>query len=271
MTRGFGRFLRQNTIAMLALFIALSGTTFAASMALPKNSVGTKQLKNNAVTSPKIKNDQVTGADVRESSLGKVPSAANADHATAADNATNATNAANATVAGTAANAAALNGEGPSVYLDRGAQGIGAGGTGVPGGTIVEVTALSITVPSGVNFVKIDAQTTLAGSAATSNWTMWFEQDADCTTLSGPGFDNRPFGRLQDTNDQQTLGQTLIVGASAGAHTFHLCVFADSDSSAFSEVLDAQTIPRGSTGGSTLGPRAIQHRPSGRLGHISTP
>ena len=30
MTRGFGRFLRWNTIALLALFLALGGTTYAA-------------------------------------------------------------------------------------------------------------------------------------------------------------------------------------------------------------------------------------------------
>ena len=116
MTRGFGRFLRQNTIALLALFIALGGTTFAAANALPRNSVGTRQLKNNAVTSPKIKNNQVTGADVRESSLGTVPSATNASHATSADSATNATNATNAgnanTLNGLAANALNRVGEG---------------------------------------------------------------------------------------------------------------------------------------------------------------
>jgi hypothetical protein len=54
MTRKFGRFLRNNAIALLALFVALSGTTFAASLALPKNSVGTPQLKNGAVTKRKI-------------------------------------------------------------------------------------------------------------------------------------------------------------------------------------------------------------------------
>ena len=117
MTRGFGRFLRQNAIALLALFIALGGTTFAAStIVLPKNSVGTKQLKKNAVTSVKIKNNQVTGADVKESSLGKVPSAANADHATSADSATNATNATNAA---TAANANLLQGNAASVFAPR--------------------------------------------------------------------------------------------------------------------------------------------------------
>lgn len=54
MTKGFGRFLRRNTIALLALFLALSGTTYAASTLLPRNSVGTAQLKNGAVTKKKI-------------------------------------------------------------------------------------------------------------------------------------------------------------------------------------------------------------------------
>ena len=53
MTRRFTRFLRRNTIALLALFIALGGTTYAAT-ALPKNSVGPKQLRKNAVTNKKI-------------------------------------------------------------------------------------------------------------------------------------------------------------------------------------------------------------------------
>lgn len=82
MTRSLGRFLRQNAIALLALFIALGGTTFAAANALPRNSVGVKQLKKNAVTSVKIKNGNVTGADVNEATLGIVP---NAGHATTAD------------------------------------------------------------------------------------------------------------------------------------------------------------------------------------------
>jgi len=40
-------------IALLALFVALGGTTYAAT-SLPRNSVGTKQLKNGAVTKAKI-------------------------------------------------------------------------------------------------------------------------------------------------------------------------------------------------------------------------
>lgn len=47
-------------ISRIALFVALGGTTHAAT-SLPKNSVGTNQLKKNAVTSPKIKTGAVNG------------------------------------------------------------------------------------------------------------------------------------------------------------------------------------------------------------------
>jgi Collagen triple helix repeat (20 copies) len=50
MTKGFGRFLRQNTIALLALFLALGGTTYAASTALVgKNSVASPQVVNGSL------------------------------------------------------------------------------------------------------------------------------------------------------------------------------------------------------------------------------
>jgi hypothetical protein len=78
-------------VACIALSVALGGTSVAAIQALPRNSVGAKQLKRNAVTGPKIKANAVTGAkvagnsltgaDINESSLGKVPAAATADTA----------------------------------------------------------------------------------------------------------------------------------------------------------------------------------------------
>lgn len=80
-----------NVTATIALFIALGGGAYAATH-LPPNSVGTKQLQNgavsnsklenNAVTSSKVKNRSLTGADINASTLGKVPSAAHADHVT---------------------------------------------------------------------------------------------------------------------------------------------------------------------------------------------
>jgi len=50
MGRGLGRFLRQNTIALLALFLALGGTTYAASTGLiGKNTVGSPQVVNGSL------------------------------------------------------------------------------------------------------------------------------------------------------------------------------------------------------------------------------
>ncbi len=47
-------------VALVALFVALGGTSYAA-LTLRRNSVGSKQLKKNAVTTSKIKNGAVTG------------------------------------------------------------------------------------------------------------------------------------------------------------------------------------------------------------------
>jgi hypothetical protein len=80
-----------NVTATLALFIALSGGAYAAT-ALPAKSVGSKQLKHGAVVTANIKTNAVngskvlanslTGADIKESSLAKIPSATVADTAT---------------------------------------------------------------------------------------------------------------------------------------------------------------------------------------------
>jgi len=111
--------MRGHFVAYLALFFALGGTSIAASTALGPNTVGTKQLKKNAVIGSKVKNNSLTGADILESSLAKVPSAAKADSATSATSATtatNATNATNATSATNATNASNLGGHAASFY-----------------------------------------------------------------------------------------------------------------------------------------------------------
>lgn len=55
-------------VALTALLVALGGTSYAA-IVLPKNTVGTKQLKKNAVTAAKLKKNAVTGAKVQSHSL----------------------------------------------------------------------------------------------------------------------------------------------------------------------------------------------------------
>ena len=52
MVHGLTTHLRRHAVAYLALFIALSGTAYAAG--LPRNSVGTAQLKDRSVTALKL-------------------------------------------------------------------------------------------------------------------------------------------------------------------------------------------------------------------------
>lgn len=110
MNRLRGKLTYANVVATLALFLVLAGGTAIAANGLAKNSVGTKQLKNNAVTTAKIKNGAVTGAKIQASSLGTVPSATNASHATSADTATKASTASSADSATTAGNSNLLGG-----------------------------------------------------------------------------------------------------------------------------------------------------------------
>jgi hypothetical protein len=60
-------YVRRHHLGMLALFVALSGTAYAAT--LPRNSVGTAQLKRNAVTSAKVKPRTLLGSDFRQGQL----------------------------------------------------------------------------------------------------------------------------------------------------------------------------------------------------------
>lgn len=80
------RLTYANVMSSIAVFLVLGGAT-----ALAASKIGTSQIKSNAittgkikkeaVTTAKIKKDAVTGAKVKESSLGQVPSAANAANA----------------------------------------------------------------------------------------------------------------------------------------------------------------------------------------------
>ena len=58
----------SNGVALLALFIALGGVTYAAAK-LPAHSVGAKQLKKNAVRSSKVKNHTLLRRDFKSGTL----------------------------------------------------------------------------------------------------------------------------------------------------------------------------------------------------------
>jgi hypothetical protein len=59
-------YLKRHHIAIVALFVALGGTSYAATQ-LPSNSVGTKQIRAGAVTSTKIASGAITPAKLSPS------------------------------------------------------------------------------------------------------------------------------------------------------------------------------------------------------------
>lgn len=98
-------------VALISLFVALSGVSWAA---LKKDSVGPKQIKANAVGTSELANDGATGTDVKESTFGEVPRAANA---TSADTLDGADSSAFLGRSETAANAETLDGVNGSDYV----------------------------------------------------------------------------------------------------------------------------------------------------------
>jgi hypothetical protein len=123
------RFTYANVVATLALFLVLTGGAAYAANHLAQNSVGSRQLKKNSVTDAKIKDGTITGAKINLGTLGKVPSAGSADHATTAASADHATTATSANSAATAAvaadateagNAGRLGGLASSSYAQKG-------------------------------------------------------------------------------------------------------------------------------------------------------
>src|ERR1700748_39775 len=71
---------RALIVAIIALVISMGGTGYAA-FTLPRDSVGTKQLRNGAVTGAKVKRHSLTGAQINLKKLGTVPTARNAGRA----------------------------------------------------------------------------------------------------------------------------------------------------------------------------------------------
>lgn len=117
-------------LSLIALFVALGGTGYAAT-ALKKNSVGAQQIRANAVGASEIragavgasevKNNSLGGDDINESRLGIVPSAVSAQNAGSAQSADSAGKAGLADRATSAADADRLGGKVPGDYLSASA------------------------------------------------------------------------------------------------------------------------------------------------------
>jgi hypothetical protein len=81
------RLTYANVMATIAVFIALGGSSYAALK------INGSDIKNRTIGAKKVKKDTLTGTEIKESTLGKVPSANAADNAKRANNAKTANNA----------------------------------------------------------------------------------------------------------------------------------------------------------------------------------
>jgi hypothetical protein len=199
-------------VATVALFVALGGVGYAAatigSAAIVDNSIKSKDVRNEGLRGKDVRADTLKGADVDESSLGQVPSAANAD---------NAANAANAQSAVNAGNADTVGGIGPDALT------IGRSALGgcEPGTTFADCASVTLPMPR-------------AGRVLLTAGGQWHSDNPAGTSVRGLcriNVDGSPFsspteeGSLSqqtDGNQEQALsGITLVTGVlPAGDHTF---------------------------------------------------
>ena len=61
-------YVRRNALGCLALFVALGGTTYAATQ-LPKDSVGSRTVKNQSLKGVDVRAESLTGSDIDEKTL----------------------------------------------------------------------------------------------------------------------------------------------------------------------------------------------------------
>jgi hypothetical protein len=190
MSRLRDRLTYANVTATLALFLVLAGgSAIAAKQVLPKNTVGTAQLKNGAVTGAKIKDGSVSGAKIQVASLGTVPNsshASSADQATSAgtaeragtaDRATSAEHATSADTATSATNAAALGGVPASRYLTN---------ESVLGSGEIEVGGWGASAPNGsIGTAVIDFNPKLGREIPTGNLS-YLPYESTSTNCPGP-------------------------------------------------------------------------------------
>jgi hypothetical protein len=116
------RITSAHVISLIALFVALGGTVYAAA------GINGKTIKRGSIPGNRLARNGVTGAQINEGTIGQVPAAASADtaqravdanRADKAKEATTATTAKTATTATSAEDAKALGGKPASLYQAR--------------------------------------------------------------------------------------------------------------------------------------------------------
>jgi hypothetical protein len=199
-------------VAIAALVISASGTAVAASALVNGDSI----IKKHSLSGNRLRNHTITGTQVNLNQLGKVPSAANADHATTANSASvagsattagSANTANSATNATTAGNANNLGGQPPSSYLTTasriGTNGVVKEAAAVsPGNNVTLFTVgpftvtMNCTKSAGTTFNKINVSSSEANSVAFGT----VLGTANTPTDVGPDVSGTTFFNINDNN-----------------------------------------------------------------------
>lgn len=192
-------------VASLALLFALGGSGFAAYQAtVPKNSVGTAQLKNDAVTTKKVKNGTLVAADFK---AGQIPAGA----------------------AGPAGPAGAPGAAGPAGPAGTGATlgfkvVTGAGATTTNSAAFVDVpgASASIDVPAGSTatvLARFTAESYCAGGGAGSYCSIRIVVDGnEAAPVVGNDFAFDAVGASDDFWESNSVERS-VAGLGAGSHT----------------------------------------------------
>lgn len=184
-------------ISLIALFVALGGTVYAATQ------IDGKSIKKGSIPGNRIKKDTVTGTQVKESTLGTVPSATSAGKATTADKAIladSAGKAGTATTATTADNALALGGLPPAAFEPKSRWALvdATGATGTAS-IVAQSGGISLTTDIGVftylNFGSSQANTHISVS----------------------------YGKLSGASTEEFV-QTGVCGVAAGGPAGVICI-----------------------------------------------
>jgi hypothetical protein len=193
-------------VASIALLAALGGTSVAAVVNVPDNSVGTSKIKNNAVTAPKIASNAVTSAKI-------------------AGNAVNSAKIANGTIQPTDLSASAKT-SGPTGPAGP------PGPTGPSGPAGASATALWAVVDSNGTLVR-NRNATSAQKIGTGQYQVIFNQDVTgCSyqaTSGGPTLSvfaaDVGVGQLTAVPGGVRVNIFNISGAAAIDTAFNLAVF----------------------------------------------
>jgi hypothetical protein len=181
------RHLRRNLVGYLALFVAIGGTSYAAT-SLPGGSVGTRQLKDGAVTAAKVRNHSLVARDFASGQLLVGPRGA----------------------AGAHGSPGATGAQGsPGVAGAQGPKGdIGdAGLSGAAGRTVLSGTgAPDPTVGSDGDFYINTSATTIYGPKSAGSW-------GAPTSLVGPS----------GTTNRSIQGGTAVIAAGANGTATATC------------------------------------------------